>query len=424
MTFIVSGINHKTASVEIRERLSFDDEHLNSGNLQLLEKSILREATIVSTCNRTEIYGVSERPEDAKNEISRFLSEYKLNGHVLPKQIFYFKKDIDAIFHLFRVAAGLDSMVIGEPQILGQIKNAYAHASYVGTTDFVLHKVFHSAFRVGKRARAETKIGGGAVSVASVSIDLAKKIFNDFSDKKILLIGAGEMAIQTLTQLNSVGAKEIYIINRTFKRAEVLAKNIGGIAMPFDDLKQALINADMVVASTSAERAILDTETVKTVMTLRKNRPLFLIDISVPRNIDPAVRQIYNTYLYDVDDLQTIVSQNLGARKKEIPKVEKIIAEEVEKFMSWYRSLSSLETIKVIRDHFEEIRKKAIQQNKKFFKEEDWEQMEKFSKSLMKKFLHHPIMYLRSCSNNGKLCERCAIIDVFGLEVEWEKSEL
>lgn len=418
MGLIVSGINHTTAPIEIRERLSFDEELARRANHQLLEKGILQEAAILSTCNRTEIYGAIDDLSVLNGQISHFISEIKLAGNALPETLFYHKNERESIRHLFRVAAGLDSMVVGEAQILGQVKQAYGQATEAGSTGIKLNKLFHHAFRVGKRVRTETRIGQGAVSVASVSVDLAKKIYGDLAGKRLMLIGAGEMAQCILAQLRNYGAKEIFIINRTKLKAEVLADNYGATVIPFDEMEKALAMADMVITSTAAKQAVLTPDIIKKIMAQRKNRPLFLVDISVPRNIQPDVKEMYNVYLYNIDDLQSIVKQNFGNREKEIPKAEQIVAEEVEQFMEWYQSLPSIYTIQQIQEHFEAVRRMEIKRSRKFFKEEDWEQMDKFSKSLMKKFLHSPIMRLKSCPETGNLCERCTVKEVFGLENE------
>ena len=418
MAIIVTGINHKTAPVELREALSFDDEQCIAINEQLIQHRLLKESVVLSTCNRTEIYGVVNDLSQLNGQIPKFLSNLVPESATIPTSAFYQQKDEKTVEQLFRVASSLDSMVLGETQIFGQVKNAYNLASERTATGLILNKLFHAAFRTGKRVRTETRIGEGSVSVASAGIDLAKKIYSDLSEKKVLLVGAGEMALQTLIHLTGQCVKEIYIVNRTFEKAQSLSKQVGGKAIPYHELEDFLMKTDIIIASTSAKESILNKEKVSATMEQRKNRPLLLIDISVPRNIDANVKQVYNAYLYDIDDLQTIVKQNLGFRKNEIPKARKIISEEVTEFMDWYRSLPVLNTIQEIQLHFEQIRKKEIHRKKKYFNEQDWEQMDKFSKSLMKKFLHSPIMRLKSCPETANLCERCTVKKVFGVEDE------
>ncbi len=416
MGLIVTGINHTTAPVELREKLSFDQASAKIANQKLIEWNIVEEAVTLSTCNRTEIYGFVSDSSNLNGQLSKFITQFKIQHNDLPEQLFYHKKDHDTVNHLFRVAAGLDSMVIGENQVLAQVKQAYSLATESNTTGSTLNKLFHSAFRTGKRVRAETKIGAGSISVASTAIDLAKKIFQDISGKKILLIGAGEMAVETLSQLNSCGIRQTYIINRTMNRATTLAKKFGAETFPYDKIIPALALSDIVIASTAAPEPIISSEMIRNVMLKRKNRPVFFIDISVPRNIQPGVKKIYNTFLYDIDDLEAIVIENIGNRRIEIPRAESIVNEESNKFMEWLKQKPAIYTIRQIQEHFESIREEEIHRNRKHFKEEDWEQMEKFSKTLMKKFLRSPIMRVKSCSKTDNLCERCTVKDVLGLE--------
>lgn len=415
MALIVTGFNHSTAPVEIREQMTFDEESAQFLNHQLLEDEILQESVVLSTCNRTEIYGVVDNLTELNGQIPACLSKVKLSENHIPAKYFYQKSEQDAVSHLFRVSAGLDSMVVGEAQIFGQVKQAYSRATKSSSTGVVLNRLFHHSFRAGKRVRSETRVGEGSVSVASAGVDLARKIFQDISGKKVVLIGAGEMAVQTLTHLTGHGVKDIYLVNRTREKAQALAETFGGKVVPYSELEFILSETDMVIASTGAQKAIVQPEQIQTIMSYRRSRPLFFIDISVPRNIHPEIKNIYNTYLYNIDDLQAIVNQNLGERRMEIPKAEKIIHEEVKEFLDWYQHRPSLDRIQMLQEHFESIRQKEIQRNQKFFNKEDWEQMDKFSKSLMKKFLHSPYMRLRSCTKSHH-SGHCSIIDIFGLE--------
>ncbi|MDW7680292.1 MAG: glutamyl-tRNA reductase [bacterium] len=416
MALIVSGVNHKTAPVELREKLSFNDDQCKWVDQQLQRSGILKETVVLSTCNRTEVYGVVTDRSQFNGKIPKLLSDVNEIGTDLPGHIFYHKFDDAAVSHLFRVAGGLDSMVLGEAQILGQLKNGYRCAAEAGTTGLLINKLFHHAFRTGKRVRNETRFGEGAVSIGSVAVELAKKIYLDIAEKKVALIGAGEMAAQTAAHLTNYGIRNIFILNRTFDKAIQLARRTGGVALSYDKLESILTAVDIVIASTSAKKPIITREVLLRIMENRKNRPLLIIDISVPRNIDPSVKQVYNTYVYDIDDLKNIVDQNWAVRKKEIPRAEKIINEEQNAFMSWYQSLSSLNTIQQLHLYFEDIRKKELSRNKKYFKQEDWEQMEKFSRSLMKKFLHNPITRLKTCSDEENWCDRCTVKKIFGVE--------
>lgn len=416
MAIFVSGINHATAPVEFREKLSFSEESAKQTLQQFTNKNILQEAVLLSTCNRTEVYGVIEDIEKLNGQIPKEFSLVNELQENIPDKYFYKKNGRQAVNHLFQVASGLNSMVFGEAQILGQVKQAYGWATEAETTGGVLTKLFHAAFRTAKRVRTETKIGAGSVSVGSVAVNLAQKLFQDFSNKKVVLIGAGEMAKQVINHLKNSGCESIYLINRTKEKAEELAKNTGGKALSIDLLEEMLLFADIVITSTSATKPILRYEIIQKTMTIRKNRPLFFIDISVPRNIDAKIREIYNAYLFDIDDLQKIIQENLAERKQEIPKAEKITTHEVNRFFRWFESLDTVFTIQELQKHFEALRKEEVRKNKKHFQEDDWESVDKFSKSLLKKFLHSPIVRLKSCPESGDVCHRCTVREVFGLE--------
>ncbi len=418
MAIIVYGINHSTAPVEIREKLSFSEPIAKATIKHLVSKKILKEAVLLSTCNRTEVYGVVEDRANLNGQISRQFQLVKNIQENISEELFYQKNEQNAVSHLFRVASSLDSMIVGDAQILGQTKQAYIWATEAETSDSLLNRLFHSAFRTAKRVRSETKIGEGSTSVGLVAVNLAQKLFRDFVGKKVVLVGAGKMGQQVIRQLSNFDSLEIFILNRTPAKAEELANRVNGQALPFDQLHRALIDADIVITSTSASQPVLTPVTVKNAMLRRKNRPLFFIDIAVPRNIDPRIKEIYNTYLFDIDDLQNIVKKNMGKRKKEIPKAEKILAEEVDRFMQWYRSRNTIYTIRQLQEHFDSLRKEEIRRSKKHFKDEELADIDKFSKSLMKKFLHSPIMRLKTCPETEVVCRRCTIKEVFGLENE------
>ena len=418
MGFLLSGINHTTAPVELRERLSFDRESATRAEAELLHSGLLKEVVLLSTCNRTEIYGVFRDNTNLNGQIPRLLASLKGIPATRAHEHFYQKLDEDAIIHLFRVVSGLDSMVLGETQILGQVKDAYLRANRAGHTGAHLNKLFHHAFRTGKRVRTETNIGKGAVSVGSVAVDLAKKIFKDFRDKTVAVLGAGEMAVQTVQHLASSGAGRILVINRTQSKAEELAENVGGEVLPFARLVDGLLIADTVIVSTGAQSALWDAGFFQEIMTLRKNRPLFVIDISVPRNVAPEARNVYNLFLFDIDDLKGVISKNLAERRKEIPRAAAIIEEEIREFQKWYESVPAIELIQQLMEHFENIRKAEVKRYRKYFAREDWEQLDKFSSSLLKKFLHNPIVRLRTCPERDGLCDRCSVTEFFGLEVE------
>ena len=412
----LAGINYKQTPIEIREKLSFD-EHGCRDILSFFKKDkSIQEAILLSTCNRTEFYIIKDESISLNGQLPKVLldvigiPDFDVNDH------FYKAANFDAVSHLFRVTAGLDSMVVGEDQILAQVKQAYTIAVEHGLAGKYFHKIFHQAFRVGKRSRTETKISSGAASIGSVAVDLSKKIFSNLSDKNVLMIGAGDIAQVTLTNLKKRGVNKLFITNRTKSKAESVAREFDASVLAFEHLEQALSNADVVISSTSSKQAIISNEMIRNAMIKRKNSPLFLIDIAVPRDIDKSVKDLYNVFLYDIDDLKDIVDKNLMKRRNEILKVEKIIQEELDEYLIWNEKLQVLPTIKQLQEHFEDIRQREISRYQKNFVKEDWEKMDKFSRSLLKKFLHSPMVRLHECKDMTELCGRCTIREVFGLD--------
>ena len=422
LSIYLTGINYKKAPLDIRERFSFDDNECRNLLAHIYKQPGVEEAVILSTCNRTEFYIVANNTSSVANgSMSHILAQYlDFQDANAAGNYFYKSRDFEAVEHLFKVAAGLDSMVLGEDQILGQVRNAYSLAVEAKTAGRFLHKTFHQSFRVGKRSRNETRISWGAASIGSVAVELAQKIFSDF-DKNVLMVGAGEIAQVTLMNLQKRGIHRLSIANRTLAKAQKLARQFSAAAIPFSELNSGIEQADMVICSTASREPIISTEMIREIMAHRNNRPLFLIDIAVPRDIETEVRDLYNVFLYDIDDLKSIVSKNLRKREQEIPKVMHIIREEMHEYVNWYKSLDVLPTIKQLQQHFEEIRQREIQKNRKHFAPEDWEQMDKFSKSLLKKFLHSPMIRLHQCRDDSELCGKCTIREVFGLD-EYETN--
>src|SRR5512140_2087957 len=317
MNIVVVGLSHKTASVEVREQVAFAPNHMQRPVQDLLALPDITEAIIVSTCNRVEIYATSRDIAGGMARLKRFLADY----HNLPletlEQHLYAHHGEAAIRHVFRVASSLDSMVVGEPQILGQIKTAYGFAAEYKSSGIILNRFLHKAFSVAKRVRTETKIASSAVSVACAAVDLAKKTFGDLSDKTVMLVGAGEMCELAAKHFLNSGARGVMVANRTFERAEKLAEEFGGKAVNFDELFDHLHKADIILSSTGATHFIIGAKDVDAVIRRRKNKPMFFIDIAVPRDIDPKVNDVPNVYLYTVDDLNDIVQSNLEQRGKE-----------------------------------------------------------------------------------------------------------
>ncbi|HSY74684.1 MAG TPA: glutamyl-tRNA reductase [Dongiaceae bacterium] len=329
MNVIVIGLSHHTSPVELRERFAFADAKIPDALKSLRDSGIADEAVILSTCNRVEIYAATSlEPAKAFAELKEFLKTTHAFDNPLGEEI-YTLAEPQSLYHLFKVASGLDSMVLGETEILGQLKDAYKLAHNHKFTGAKLNKAFQRAFHVAKHIRTHTSIQRGSVSVASVAVELAEKIFSSLAEREVLVIGAGETSEKTARALLSRGAKSIIVANRSHERAQILAKEFGGRAVQFDDWAGEFEKIDIAISSTSAPHHILDRAKLEPLMKARKNRPLLLIDIAVPRDIDPAVNFLENVYLYNIDDLQSIAADYLKQRKEEIIRCEQIIAEKV-----------------------------------------------------------------------------------------------
>lgn len=397
----VIGLNHKTAEVEIRERLAFNGPKLEEGLKELAGHPLIKEVFIISTCNRVELYLHSK--EDVSEDVIKFLSSFhSIEPQALRKSL-YIIKNMDAARHLFRVASSLDSMVVGEPQILGQVKEAFDFALQRKTTGLILNTLVKKAISAAKRVRTETKIAENAVSISYAAVELAKKIFEDLSTKSFMLLGAGEMAELAARHLITNGVRAVTVANRTYERGCELAKEFNGRAIRFEDFPEELIHTDIVICSTGASRYVVTKEQMHHVMKERRHRPVFLIDISVPRNIDPAINEIENVYLYDIDDLQDVVDANMLERKKEAERAENIINEEVEKFERWFNSLDSVPTIVALRKKAEEI--KEIELKDFFNKFPSMDEREKkaviqLATTIVNKLIHPPTAALKNDSED------------------------
>ncbi|HEY2328707.1 MAG TPA: glutamyl-tRNA reductase [Verrucomicrobiae bacterium] len=329
MSVVVIGLSHRSAPVELRERFAFADEKIPGALKSLRESGIATEATILSTCNRVEIYATTSlAPEKAFAELKKFLITHHAFDGFLNEEL-YTLTEPHSLHHLFKVACGLDSMVIGETEILGQLNDAYELARKNNSTGTRLNKAFQRAFNVAKHIRTGTNIQRGSVSVMSAAVELAEKIFSKLAEHEVLVIGAGETSEKTARALQSRGVKKITVTNRSPERAEILAKELGGRAVPFENWPDEFERIDIAISSTAAPTPILDRATLEPLMRRRRNRPLLLIDIAVPRDIDPAVNALDNVYLYNVDDLQNIAADYLKLRQEEVARCEKIIAEKV-----------------------------------------------------------------------------------------------
>jgi glutamyl-tRNA reductase len=360
MKLVAVGVSHRTAPVELREAVDFSRAGLDTAVNALAARQVAREAVVVSTCNRAEIYAAADA-ETAADTCARFIAEY----HALPwdrvaPHIFVLRGG-EAARHLFRVAAGLDSLVVGEPQILGQVKEAFAAATGVKQTGTLTHRLFNAAFTVGKRVRSETGLGEGAVSVSYAAIALARKIFRDLKGLRVLILGAGEMAKLTGVHLHAQQVRQIAIASRTLATAEMLAAEIGGHAVPWASLSSALTAADIVVTATGATEPVLTRARIEEAMRPRRGRPLFIIDIAVPRDVEADAGSLHQVFLYNIDDLQTIVQENMARREAELERAERIVTEELERFISWMQSREIVPTVIALRQRFEQIRQAELQ---------------------------------------------------------------
>src|SRR5208283_1973140 len=360
MKIVVVGLNHKTASVEIREKLAFSGPKLEEGIGQLMNMPEVKESALLSTCNRVELFTCVGNVPAAVENIMNFLSAFHgLERNDFEKSLFV-HSDSEAVRHVFRVASSLDSMVVGEPQILGQLKDTFELALSKKTTAVLLNQLMKKAISTAKRIRTETGIAENAVSISFAAVELARKIFTDLQDKSFMLMGAGEMAELAARHLVNNGVRDVKVVNRTYERGCELAREFNGKAVRFEDFLHELVHTDIVICSTGAPAYVLLKDQMNKVMKERKHRPVFVIDISVPRNIDPEINNIENVYLYDVDNLQDVVQTNIHERKKEADKAEVIIAEEVGKFIKWMASLDSVPTILALRRKAEEIKNEEL----------------------------------------------------------------
>jgi glutamyl-tRNA reductase len=365
LDLFIFGLNHQTAPVEIRERLAFAEDEIVPAlsNLKRSAPSVA-EAALVSTCNRVEFVAVSADSARAQEELRDFLATQRRIEAGAFENALYRLEGREAVRHLFRVGASLDSMVVGEPQILGQLKLAYAHAAGAGTVGMILHRAFHRAFAVAKRVRKNTLLGHGAVSVSSAAVSLAREIFDTLKDKTVMLLGAGQMAELTARQLVRLGVQSLLITNRTFDRAVALAREIGGTAVTFDNYKPYLKIADVLIGSVATTRPLLGPEDIEPILRERMYRPMFLIDLGVPRNFHERLSAIENVYLYDIDDLGGVVTNSRAEREREAQKAEVLVEEEVESFWRWLNGLELVPTIKDIRSNIERLTETELKRHR------------------------------------------------------------
>jgi glutamyl-tRNA reductase len=399
MHLFLLGVSHQTAPVDVREKLDFSSRDLGAAVEALASRQTAAESVVLSTCNRSEIYVVSENADRARAGLVEFLSSY----HALPAATFaphLFARDDGAVAqHLFRVAAGLDSIVVGEPQILGQVKHAFQVAADRHSVGPLLTRLFQSSFGVGKRVRTETTLGEGAVSVGFAAVALARKIFGRLDGRRVLVVGAGEISTLAAQHLRSQNVGGIVVTSRTTSTAEALADTVGGRAVPWEGLAAALGGADIVITATGSQRPILTRDVVAAATRSRRTAPLFIVDLAVPRDVDAAVGEIEQVFLYNVDDLQSLVHENVSKRGAEMAHAEAIVNEEVARFVTWRRSRSVVPTVVALRHRFETIRKGELQRlNGKLaaLSPDARERVEEVTRLLIEKLLLDPTEQLKT----------------------------
>jgi glutamyl-tRNA reductase len=393
--FLLVGLSHHTAPLGLRERLAVGHDQLADALTTLHREARLAEGVLLSTCNRVEVYATAEDPAAAAAAIRRQLGHRAAPEDISPH--LYERWGTDAIRHTFRVASSLDSMVVGEPQILGQVKGAYDAAQATGTVGPLLGRCFIHAFQVAKRIRTETAIAAGSVSVSSIACDLARKIFGDLTRRRVLLVGAGKMGEAASKHLRKLGA-HLFVVNRSPERAQELASACGGQPRDYAELAAELVSADVVITSTGSPRAIIGEELLSGVMRARKRRPLFLIDIAVPRDVDPRVGNLDNVFLYDLDDLQKVAEENLAARRREAEVAEHIVADEVAQFEQWLRSLEVKPTIVALRERFRRVLRSELERTLPRLHSltpDDRRALERMTDAMVNKLLHAPTSQLR-----------------------------
>ena len=432
MNNIVSvGTSHHVAPIEFREKLAFSEEQLIESLHNLRNSYHLKEAVILSTCNRVEVYAVANSQmitESPTKTLIDFLSHYHRIGVDMLKKWSYFHQNIESIQHLFRVISSLDSMVVGESQILGQVKEAYDISRSAGGSGTILNRLFTKAFSVGKRIRTETTIASGAVSISYAAVELAKKIFNTLEDKTVAIIGAGEMSELTAKHLVANGVSKVIVVNRTYERAVILAEKFKGKPVSYDEDLSFLIDTDIVISSTEAPNYMIKRKQLAEIMKKRKHQYMFLIDIAVPRDIEPDVNKINHAFLYNIDDLEAVVASNIKDRHEEANRAEQIVTEEAHRFHNQLQILEVNPTIKALHQQFQEIADVELQEclNLTDLSNSQETAITSMAHAIVKKLLHHPIQNLRNSVNDGNTDHSQyvhALKQLFALDEKYDKEQ-
>jgi glutamyl-tRNA reductase len=412
------GVSHKTAPLALRERLSMPEGRATGVLSELVAGEAVREAVVLSTCNRTELYLHAADPVEAESAALAALSR---QAGIPPTELFghlYAMRGLEAVAHLFEVAAGLDSMIVGEAEIQGQVKRAYELALVEGVTGPLINRLFRDALGAGKRVRAETAVGRRRVSVASVAVELAREVLGDLAERRVLVIGAGENGELTARALRQAGVATTFLANRHYDRAIGLAQRFGGEAVRLDDLPQELARADIVVSATGSPHQIVGRDELALVVAEREGRPLLLIDIAVPRDIDSAVRDLPGIAVYDMDDLQREVARNLSGREAEASRARVVVEQEVARFADWLASLEVVPTIAALRERGETIVEQVLDENAgrwELLSEADRARLEVLARAIVRRLLHEPTLRLKR-AEDGAYTQVQALRELFGLE--------
>jgi glutamyl-tRNA reductase len=416
MAFLALGINHKTASVDVRERVAFTPEQLVEALQQLCRVTPSREAAILSTCNRSELY--LEQGQLSADEVLRWLADYHQLSIDELRACAYVHQDNDAVRHMMRVASGLDSMVLGEPQILGQMKSAYAVAREAGTIGPLLGRLFQATFSTAKTVRTDTAIGENPVSVAFAAVSLAKQIFADLHRSQALLIGAGETISLVARHLHDQGVKRIVVANRTLERASQLAEQFGAHAVLLADIPQELANSDIVISSTASQLPILGKGAVERALKQRKHKPIFMVDIAVPRDIEPEVGELDDVYLYTVDDLHEVIEENLKSRQGAAQAAEELVSCGADDFMQRLRALAAVDVLKAYRQQAERLRDEELSKAQRLLANggNAEEALAQLARGLTNKLLHAPSVQLKKLSADGRFEALAVAQELFALD--------
>jgi glutamyl-tRNA reductase len=424
MNLIAISINHRTASVDLREAVHLKEDEIRPF-INLAKQNQIKEGLILSTCNRTEIFGIPNSTETNHEKFQSLLLNFKPSQNITEQ---HFQKYVsrDAIKHLFSVATGIDSLLVGDNQVFKQVKDSFQIAEETNFAGYIMHRIFDAAIRTGKRAISETSISEGAVTVSYAAVQLTEKIFSNLSKKSALVIGTGETGEIAAKHLSEKGIGSLAVTNRTQEKADKLALKLNAKVIPFSEFKDSIYKFDIIISATSSPNILISKDDVKNALKKRSNNSMILMDIAIPRDIDPETRKIDYVFYHDLDSLNIIVEQNLTKRKSEIPKVEKIIEEELDNFVEWYNSLQAAPAIRDLRHFFEEIRNEEVEKNKNKFASEDQEKLDIVTKRIINKILHHPTIELRKADDStgsGDSATKIGIIrDLFGINPR-KKSE-